>query len=1444
MHPAVRGWFEGRFSAPTETQTGAWEAVRRGRDVLVSAPTGSGKTLAAFLVAIDELVRMADQDALRDETLVVYVSPLRALSNDIEKNLEEPLRGIAEHFEARTGRPLEIRSAVRTGDTTAKERARAGKRPPHIYVTTPESLYILLTSEGGRALLSTTRTVIVDEVHALAPDKRGAHLALSLERLDALLQRNGRARAQRVGLSATQKPIERIGAFVVGERGADRLPEIVDAGHMRDRDLEVIVPDSPLETVMSNEVWEELYDRITGLVETHRTTLVFVNTRRVAERMARHLAERLGRDAVTAHHGSLAKEHRLDAERRLKSGSLRALVATASLELGIDVGDVELVVQVGSTRRISTLLQRVGRSGHFLAGLPKGRVFPTTRDELVESVALVDAARRGELDAITIPECPLDILAQQIVAEVAAAGEASLDDLFELVRGAASYSTLGRRSFDAVVDMLAKGFATHRGRRGAYVHHDPVGRVLRPRRSARLAAITSGGAIADLADYDVVLEPAATRIGSLNEDFAIESMAGDIFQLGNASYRILKVEAGRVRVEDACGLPPTLPFWLGEAPSRSDELSHALSRLRQKLADELTRDPSGDGASRYLLNEVGVQPDVASELVTYAKVTLETLGAMPTQNRLVLERFFDETGGMHLIVHAPFGSRVNRAFGLALRKSFCRKFDFELQAAAGEDALVLSLGPTHAFALEEVWGLMKSKTARSVLVQAILAAPFFTARWRWNAQRSLAVLRFRGGKKVPPRFQRMDADDLLTVCFPSQVACLENVVGDREIPDHPLVEQTIADCLHEATDADAFVALLERIERGDIELVTRDLTEPSPLAGSILSARPYAFLDDAPLEERRTQAVMSRRWLDSADVRDLAALDPAAIEAVVREAWPDPRDADELADALSVLGYLTDEEGVSAGLTPFFDALCASRRATRVEHGSGPALWVGVDRAVECRSVHPRARFQPELDHAGERAARDEAIFSLVGSRLEAIGPTTARELSASLGVGVSDVRIALGRIESEGRILRGSFRPAASRSEPGEEEICDKRLLARIHRKTIGRLRAEIKPVSTADYLRFLFRHGRVHPECRGKGEGGVLLAIELLEGVAAPAGAWEPDLLSSRVEGYDPAWLDALSMRGKIAWLRRRTSEARAISLRTSPISIVERASLPTWLSLRSEVDDGARLASGAERLLAQMRECGPAFFDELVRASGMLKAQVEDALSELAASGLVASDGFGGIRGLIGVRQKRPAHRQGRAYGHGLDAAGRWAALPESAPPTDDDIEHVARVLLRRWGVVFRLLLDREPGLPRWRDLLRVLRRLEARGEVRGGRFVEGVSGEQYALPEAIAPLREARRRGPDGSIVRLSATDPLNLVGVLLHRRDGLVGDDALLGQRAVRVSRVASNHVVFRDAAPIAALEARGVRWLVSEDDSKDERVRAALRRKVAPSIRAYLGARA
>jgi len=1429
FHPAVAAWFRRTFDAPTPAQLKAWPAIQSGRDVLVAAPTGSGKTFAAFLASIDQLIQEGMEGALPDETRIVYVSPLKALSNDIHRNLEAPLQGIAAELSAMGLAEVAIRSVVRTGDTPQTERARMRRTPPHILVTTPESLYILLTSESGRAMLSTCRTVIVDEIHAIAGNKRGAHLSLSLERLQALTPRP----LVRIGLSATQKPIEEVARFLSGVRADDRPCTIVDAGHARRRDLALELPPMPLEAVMSGEAWTEVYDRLAELVREHRTTLVFVNTRRLAERVARHLSERIGEEFVTAHHGSLSRDRRLDAEQRLKRGELKALVATASLELGIDIGDVDLVCQIGSTRSINAFLQRVGRAGHAVGGISTGRLFPLSRDELVECGALLDAVRRGELDRLEVPRNLLDVLIQQIAAEVSSR-EWDEDALFELLRGAYGYRDLQRTEFDQCVVLLAEGFSTRRGRHGALIHRDAVNRRLRPRRGGRLTSITSGGAIPDNADYRVMLEPESQLVGTVNEDFAVESLQGDIFQLGNTSYRILRVERGTVRVEDAHGQPPSIPFWLGEAPGRSDELSMAVSRLKAEIEERLVGNAAGatagvQSASEWVMEVLGLDAVAASQLIQYLAAGRAALGTLPKLDTIVFERFFDESGGMQLVIHSPHGSRVNRAWGLALRKRFCRTFNFELQAAATEDHIILSLTHAHSFELADVSRYLNSKTARHVLIQALCAAPMFAVRWRWDAGIALALPRFRGGKKIPPQIARMNAEDLLASVFPDQVACAENLSGEIEVPDNPLVRQVIRDCLEDAMNVEAFEALLRGLESGAVRVVTRDLTEPSPLALEALTARPYAYLDDAPLEERRTQAVMSRRWIDSASASELGRLDGEAIARVREEAWPDAATADELHDALLWLTFLTEGElSANPAWPSLMSELASQGRVARIPAADGRYLWVALER---------RSWFEPQIPSS------DAAMTEIVRGRLEGSGPIAPHALAASAGVAPAAIHAALAALEREGFALRGRFTPGAD-----EEEWCERRLLARIHRYTVKRLRAEIEPVAARDFVRFLLEWQRVLPDARMQGSDALAAVLSQLEGFEAPAGAWETDILPSRISEYEPEWLDEHCRAGRFVWTRlaarapepeRGAAPARggaplrgAAPVRSTPITLLARRDVRSWSAL-VEAPDPTQLTSRAGAVMEFIQAHGASFFDEIADGAGMLASEAEDALAELVALGLVNSDSFGGLRALL-----LPSSQRGRAHGRGtrrrrsmtlfaMADAGRSAIVrrpPKASDSTlveNQAVEHVVRTLLKRWGVIFWKLLAREAQwLPPWREILMCCRRLEARGEIRGGRFIAGFSGEQYALPEAVAPLREARRRPQIGQLVSLSGADPLNLLGIVTP---------------GPRLPALAGNRLLYRDGLPIAAYAAGEVRLLESLGPKEEWEARNAVLRRHVPA---------
>jgi len=1431
FHPAVRAWFEGRFPAgPTEPQADGWREIAAGRHTLIAAPTGSGKTLAAFLVCIDRFYRAHDRQCPHDlycghdtgtlpETAppgagpalpgagpappgtgpqVVYVSPLKALATDIQQNLEAPLREIAA-VSGRLGLSAPaIRVAVRTGDTAAAERAAMLKHPPDILITTPESLYLLVTAERSRSMLRSARTVIVDEIHAVAANKRGSHLALTLERLAHVADEP----VQRVGLSATQRPIEIVARLLVGS-GPDRdnpdgTPRcaIVDSGHRRALDLALELPDDELGAVPATGQMDQILDLIAGHVTSHRTTLVFVNTRSMAERVAHQLGERLGGELgaqVAAHHGSLSRGRRQRVEARLRAGDLRALVATASLELGIDVGPVELVCQIGSPRSFATFLQRVGRSNHTRTGTPAGRLYPTSRDELVECAALLRGVRRGRLDAIVVPQRPLDILAQQVVAESAAEPWPE-GGLLDLARQAAPFRDLSAEDFEDITELLAEGIRTGRGRRAYYLHRDRVNGTVKARRGARLAALTSGGAIPELGDFRVVAEPDEIQIGTVHEEWAVESRPGDVFLLGTHSWRIRRVEPGTVRVVDANGAPPSVPHWQGEAPGRTRELSEEVSALRQAVAD---REPAE--ARKWLEEECGITRAAAGMIVGYLRAGLAALGALPTMSAIILERFFDEAGGMQLVGHAPFGARVNRAFGLALRKRFCVTFDFELQAAASDNAILLSLGPQHSFPLDRVPKFLASRTVEQVVRQAVLTSPLFQARWRWNLNTSLTILRMRGGRKNPPAIQRMEADDLMAAVFPTLAACQENVApGPLEIPDHPLVRQTLEDCLHEAMDIDGLRDLLHGIESGRIAVITRDTTEPSVLAHEILNGPPFTYLDDeTEAGNRRSRQVTVPRGLP-VEARDLARLDPGAIERVRDEVRPQPRDADELHDLLMTLYVVRPRREWDE----WFGELAAARRVAEIPAGisaDAGTLWCAAERLAVLQELFPAARATAALAPAKPMGQETVAAEMLRG-HLEVRGPSTAGDLAQATGLPDPDVTMALIRLENEGFALRGRF------TDPGgTEEFCARRVLTRIHAYTRQRKRREVEPVTPGDFMRFLLGWQHVTPDTRREGTRGVLAVVEQLQGFEIAAGAWEKAILPARVTGYRREWLDEACLDGGIAWGR--------LSVRADPDEPPRRGGLtpsratPITLTIRDDLPWLLRAARGDQHpaepgpgstsdVLSALRERGALFPPDLETLTGRLPAEVEEALWDGVARGLVTADGFRAVRTLFARRamQNAPGRRRLRR-GSQLSSrtAGRWSLLPEPAADCDPDdlAEAVAEQLAARWGVVFRDLLARENLAVPWRDVLWALRRMEARGTVNGGRFVAGFSGEQFAHPDAMGMLREIRKRPRTGETIVLSAADPLNLAGIVLP---------------GPRIAALRTNSVSYTDGVPQAQRE--------------------------------------
>ena len=1465
-HPLVRDWFVRRFGTPTEPQEQGWPHILAGHTTLISAPTGSGKTLAAFLACIDRLVRKALAGDLQDRTEVLYVSPLKALGNDIQKNLEVPLGDILQMAGERGLLMPQIRTAVRTGDTLMHERRAMLKRPPHILVTTPESLYILLTAEKSRAILRDVETVIVDEIHAVADDKRGAHLSLSLERLEALTHRP----PVRIGLSATQKPIEEVAHFLTGSGRPD--PVIVNVGHKRKLDLAVEVPASQLGPIATNEMWDEIYDRLVELIEQHRSTLVFVNTRRLSERISHHLAEKLGPDNVAAHHGSLSRKLRLAAEKKLKDGEVKVLVATASLELGIDIGTVDLVVQISSPRAIAVALQRVGRSGHWRGAVPKGRFFVTTRDELQECAALVRAICQGDLDRIMIPDSPLDILAQQIVAICAAGGgrvagtllsasdgdenlaettaeEVSAssdtgtgvsaphdpgwdeDELFALLRRAYPYRNLSRETYEAVLEMLSEGIAARRGRYGAYIHRDRINRKLRARRGARLAAITSGGAIPETALFTVVAEPEGTVIGTLDEDFAVESNAGDIMLLGNSSWRIRRVEgkSGRVLVEDAHGAPPSVPFWLGEAPARTEELSSHVADLRQQISDRLPNiSPIGVSFSQpevavtvaWLKEECGLDDSGAEQMIEYILQGRAVLGAVPTQQTIIAERFFDEGGGMQLVIHAPFGGRINKAWGLSLRKRFCRSFNFELQAAATDNGLNIALAEQHSFPLADVFHFLNADTVQPILEQAALASPIFGTRWRWDANRALALLRFQSGKKVPPQIQRMRSDDLLASVFPDVAACQENIAGDIQIPNHPLVNEVMKDVLTEAMDLDGLKNLLRGMADGRIRCVAVDTPVPSQFSHEILNANPYAYLDDAPLEERRARAVEMRRILPESVLEEVGKLDPAAIAQVREEAWPDVRDPDELHDVLhTLIAFPVDRIGTDALVRVYMDDRGSTRWKEHfqqlIEHGrvanasnSERQYWVAAERAQLFSLLFPDAGFdQAVVDVESTLPSRDDAVLTMVTGWMSHLGPVTAEQLSWLLGLPITEIEKALLRMEASGAILRGKFTDRAPRTGapvPPEIEWCERRLLARIHRLTVATLRKQIEPITPAQFMRWLLRWQHVAPGTQVQGERATLDVLRQLQGFEIPANAWERQILARRVSNYDPQWLDQLCLTGAVGWGRLSPHPATLEDSAAGKRRVIPTSVAPITFFVREEADwmtshnpatnqpEARGLSDGARQVLDFLRQRGASFFADIVRGTDKLKAEVETALWELVAAGVVTADGFDNLRSLID-----PKRRAGQGSGRSArprHSSGRWALLyTDQTVERNRTVEATCWMLLKRYGIVFRDVLARETNLPKWRELQMAFRRLEDRGEIRGGRFVDGFLGEQFALPVAVESLRAARKMPPSGETITLSAADPLNLVGILVPGE---------------RVPAISGRSVSFRDGVPVENLDAQ------------------------------------
>jgi ATP-dependent helicase Lhr and Lhr-like helicase len=1398
-HPVTAEWFVTKFGTPTEPQVCGWPSILAGKPTLISAPTGSGKTLAAFLVCIDKLLRQSIAGSLPPTTQVVYVSPLKALSNDIQKNLEAPLREIQQLALERGYLSAGIRAAVRTGDTLPRERAAMLRNPPHILVTTPESLYILLTAAKSREHLRWVETVIVDEIHAVADDKRGAHLALSLERLEALVCGENQLSPaaclkglvrppQRIGLSATQNPIELVGSYLTGVDSGREAATIIQVGKQRAMDLAIEVPADELSSVTTYAMWEEIFDKLAAHTEHHRSTLVFVNTRKLVERVAFALGQRLGEENVAAHHGSLSRALRLDAEQRLKRGEIKILVATASLELGIDIGSIDLVCQIASTRAVAVAMQRVGRAGHWRGAIPKGRLFATTRDDLLEQAALVRHMRAGALDLLEIPPQPIDVLMQQIVAACGAESW-DKDSLFAVIRRAYSYRDLTREQFEEIARILCNVIESTRGRYGAYLMHDGVRGQLHPRRGARMIAISNGGAIPDTALYNVILQPEGVQIATLDEHFAVDSSPGDVILLGNTSWRIQRIEsAGQVLVEDAHGAPPSVPFWFGEAPQRTGVLSDGVSELREAISSRTqsaapgyisAAQPEVALANAWLMEECGVCTSGAQQLIAYVVAGRAVLGAVPSKTTIIAERFFDDGGGMQLILHAPFGGRINKAWGLALRKRFCRGFNFELQAAATDNGINISLAEQHSFPLSDVFQFLTEVTTRTLLEQASLASPIFKTRWRWAAGRSLQLLRFSKGKRIPPQIQRTRSDDLMASVFPQAAACFENIEGDIQIPDHPLVREVMQDVLQEAMDLEGLLDVLRGIHDGSIRCLAVDTPVPSQFAHELLNANPYAFLDEAGLEERRTRAVSLHREIPASVLEQAGKLDQHAIDTVRAECWPDIRDENELHDLLtSLVAFplaMLDADRCR-GWHEWYAQLALTGRAQTLDF-SGISCWVATERLAFVHSLW--------FGQDAGGALHEDALKKCVQGWMQVLGPVTANAFAQMLHLDPALVHRGFVAMEVQGLLMRGSFERPATIADH-DVEWCERRILQRIHKLTIGMRRKQVEPVTPATFMRWMLGWQHLAPQTQLAGEEGLLEVLTQLEGFEAPAIEWERTLLPARVADYNPAWLDRLCLSGAVGWGRVSPHPAfaagdgagprRVIPSNAAPITFYVRDSAE-WLALAldaqcvEERSLNQTLTPEALRVWELLKMRGACFVEDIQRVLALTRHQAQNALWELAAAGLAAADGFDPLRAMIDPDRK-PAimatHKKMRS------AAGRWslfsAEIPVSEDPlekarrADEAIESAARMLLARYGVVFRDLVARESNIPKWGVLLRMLRRLEDRGEVRGGRFVSGFGGEQFALPHAVDSLRAARHREMRETVT-IAGADPMNLAGIL-------------------------------------------------------------------------------
>ncbi|HEY3281818.1 MAG TPA: ATP-dependent helicase [Armatimonadota bacterium] len=1478
FQPYVWRWLLEAFGAPSPAQVAAWPRIAEGSNTLLFSPTGSGKTLAAFLWCISDLFRRAEAEELPPGVSVLYVSPLKALNNDIQKNLTLPLEGIRETA-LREGLELpEIRSQVRTGDTTQQERAAMARKPPHILITTPESLYIILASPRFRDSLRGLRTVIVDEIHAVSDNKRGVHLSVSLERLEHLVGH----RVQRVGLSATQRPVEEIARFLSGwEGGEPRSCEVVNLGARKQLDVQVVTPVDSFAEATHDAVWAATYDTLDSLVRRHATTLVFANSRYKTERTALRLTELSESDpiAVGAHHGSMSKKVRLEMEDRLKAGRLQALVATSSLELGIDVGSIDLVCQVESPKSVSRGLQRIGRAGHLLQATSKGRLLAMHRDDLMESAVLVRALHEGELDTVRVPTNCLDVLAQQVVGAVVA-DEWGADALFDLVRRSHCFRSLPRQEFDDVLSMLS-GEVVLDMEQPPYpkILWDRVNGRLYPERGARMLAYRSSGVIPDVADYDVYLQEKKTVVGQLDEGFVEELRGGDIFILGSSSWRVLGIEKGRVMVEAVYGLAPTIPYWTGDRDSRTFDLGLMVGRFRGEAQERLGQPDT----AAWLREAVHVDEQGAENLETYLLEQRAVTGALPTDRHLIVEEFRDALGQQQVVLHSCFGIRVNDAWAMALSEALKRQTGLRVQTVTVDDGILVTAPPGASLDAASLPGLVTSANVEELLRAALWESPLFASRFRHNAVRSLMVLREYQGRKTPVWLQGMRAAALLEAC--------------RRLPDFPLLRETMRECLYDSLETPGLRQVLAWREAGELAVSVVKTSVPSPFCHALLLLGQTGEMGSVPARERRTRVLhlhreILKQILDEDSLKNL--LDESAVEEVegkLQYTAPQrrARSESELLRVLTEVGDVTDDPDSEAwvGLRvqgppgDLLQRLQADGRACRVPIPSAESSrrrWIATTSfalfrdafalplepdAVERRLLkllYERGPLAAEslAEAGGTRArldrlmaayqvlelpggegdryavaeawvpvqllepklAREEARSALLLRFLRSRGPVTRYDILERYGLPSRAVEAALEALHDDGTVARGEYLP--SRSSP---QWCYRPNLEEIHRLTLDRLRREMEPAAPEEHADFLLRWQHRHPQTQLRGPEGLRAVLAQMQGVETFQGLWETELLAGRVADYDPSLLDRLCYGGEVVWRRLSNDRMKRGQLgfclrRDQPWMLQPAVAAPADCSAW---DDDLPQVCGVLR--QHLRERGSCFYDDLLEATGLQEGLARRGIWHLAWTGEATNESYESVRhahitsGLSGSYDlaTRPTdsdvtldlilrHMEGRRLDPRL---GRWVATErlcsdgQRGVPEEEAAHQWAQLLLARHGVVTREIAARECAAPAWKPLRRALVKLELQGKVRRGHFIRELSGEQYALPEAVEALREAKLRAPSNGngagseepILAVNVCDPANPYGSLYPLTDSN-------GEEIGRFQRIPGKTLVLRAGVPL------------------------------------------